>query len=157
MYRVGLDTVRSSNFCAVCRGCVFYNKLTATVVYFVFGQLLIRLESILSIYNAFVRLFDTDRLVRVNLFFCFVPKQKLCIKFVPLKVADVHIASQFPKFLLLVIISCIGFDAGIDVKQRIKFLQIDSFFKSPIRWVLFIVYFPLFGNNFVACDARIGY
>ena len=77
MYRVGLDTVRSSNFCAVCRGCVFYNKLTATVVYFVFGQLLVRLESILSIYNAFVRLFDTDRLVRVNLFFCFVPKQKL--------------------------------------------------------------------------------
>ena len=123
MYRVGLDTVRSSNFCAVCRGCVFYNKLTATVVYFVFGQLLIRLESILSIYNAFVCLFDTDRLVRVNLFFCFVPKQKLCIKFVPLKVADVHIASQFPKFLFLVIISCIGFDAGIDVKQRIEFLD----------------------------------
>ena len=85
------------------------------------------------------------------------PKQKLCIKFVPLKVADVHIASQFPKFLFLVIISCIGFYAGIDVKQRIEFLQIDSFFKSPIRWVLFIVYFPLFGNNFVACDARIGY
>ena len=123
MYRVGLDTVRSSNFCTVCRGCVFYNKLTATVVYFVFGQLLVRLESILSIYNAFVRLFDTDRLVRVNLFFCFVPKQKLCIKFVPLKVADVHIASQFPKFLFLVIISCIGFDAGIDVKQRIEFLD----------------------------------
>ena len=134
MYRVGLDTVRSSNFCAVCRGCVFYNKLTATVVYFVFGQLLIRLESILSIYNAFVRLFDTDRLVRVNLFFCFVPKQKLCIKFVPLKVADVHIASQFPKFLFLVIISCIGFDAGGSDRKVSAVIDGKTVYSEEVVW-----------------------
>ena len=117
MYRVGLDTVRSSGFCAVCQGCVFYNKLTATVIDFILGQLLVRLESILPVYNAFVCLFNMDRLVGIDLFFSFVPEQKLCVKFVPLKVADMYIASQFPKFLFLVIISCIGFDAGIDMEQ----------------------------------------
>ena len=75
MYRVGLDTVRSSNFCTVCRGCVFYNKLTATVVYFVFGQLLVRLESILSIYNAFVRVYQISPLEGCGCAHCFsIPK-----------------------------------------------------------------------------------
>ena len=43
-------------------------------------------------------------------------KEQVCVKFVASLAADMHIASQFPKFLFLVVIGCIGFYAGINME-----------------------------------------
>ncbi len=153
-YRISSGAICNS-FCTVCWCCIFYSENTCVIINLIFCHLLVGFKSITG--NDFVFLFNADKFVRIDPFLFFIPKSRSVSNLSPLSAADMHIASQFPKFLFLVVIGCIGFYAGINMEEGIKLFQINSFFKSPIRRVLFIINFPFFCDNFVAGNTGIGY
>lgn len=105
-YRISSGAICNS-FCTVCWCCIFYSENTCVIINLIFCHLLVGFKSITG--NDFVFLFNADKFVRIDPFLFFIPKEQVCVKFVASLAADMHIASQFPKFLFLVVIGCIGF------------------------------------------------
>lgn len=103
-YRISSGAICNS-FCTVCWCCIFYSENTCVIINLIFCHLLVGFKSITG--NDFVFLFNADKFVRIDPFLFFIPKEQVCVKFVASLAADMHIASQFPKFLFLVVIGCI--------------------------------------------------
>lgn len=95
-YRISSGAICNS-FCTVCWCCIFYSENTCVIINLIFCHLLVGFKSITG--NDFVFLFNADKFVRIDPFLFFIPKEQVCVKFVASLAADMHIASQFPKFL----------------------------------------------------------
>ena len=69
---------------------------------------------------------------------------------------DAHSAAEFPQLVLVVVISCVALDIGVDVELLVKLREEHTLVENVARRIEIGIDHPTLGDNAVFDDTRVG-